>query len=170
VAVTPHTIGMTQNQSQPPGRDLNSNLTIVGTKDVTQVTVRVTANTAAGGAIAAMTKAQTQTFTLTAYDVLQLASTDLGSTYIECTTSPFPGIGGRVCRIDNDLTGTIVTSDKPFSAWGEIFGDEVTAAAMIDRLVHHAEILALKGDSYRLRGKPRPPESSEGPESASGGE
>jgi DNA replication protein DnaC len=45
----------------------------------------------------------------------------------------------------------IVTSNKPFSAWGEIFGDDVVAAAMIDRLVHHAEILALKGDSYRLR-------------------
>src|SRR3982750_3251625 len=45
----------------------------------------------------------------------------------------------------------IVTSNKPFSAWGDIFGDEVTAAARIDRLVHHAEILALKGDSYRLR-------------------
>jgi DNA replication protein DnaC len=56
----------------------------------------------------------------------------------------------------------IVTSNKPFSAWGEIFGDEVTAAAMIDRLVHHAEILALKGDSYRLRDKdlaPRAPPS-----------
>ena len=36
---------------------------------------------------------------------------------------------------------------------GEIFGDEVTATAMIDRLVHHAEILSLKGDSYRLRDK-----------------
>ena len=45
----------------------------------------------------------------------------------------------------------IVTSNKPFSAWGEIFGDEVVAAAMIDRLVHHAEIVALKGDSYRLK-------------------
>ena len=45
----------------------------------------------------------------------------------------------------------IVTSNKPLSAWGEIFGDEVTAAAMIDRLVDHAEILALKGDSYRLK-------------------
>jgi DNA replication protein DnaC len=45
----------------------------------------------------------------------------------------------------------IVTSNKPFSAWGEIFGDEVTAVAMIDRLVHHAEILSLKGDSYRLK-------------------
>ena len=47
----------------------------------------------------------------------------------------------------------IVTSNKPFSAWGEISGDEVTATAMIDRLVHHAEILSLKGDSYRLRDK-----------------
>jgi len=54
----------------------------------------------------------------------------------------------------------IVTSNKPFSAWGEIFGDEVTATAMIDRLVHHAEILSLKGDSYRLKDRdlapPRP--------------
>ena len=53
----------------------------------------------------------------------------------------------------------IVTSNKPFSAWGDIFGDEITAAAMIDRLVHHAEILALKGDSYRLKDRElaRPP-------------
>jgi len=53
----------------------------------------------------------------------------------------------------------IVTSNKPFSAWGEIFGDEVTATAMIDRLVHHAEILSLKGDSYRLKDRDlaRPP-------------
>jgi len=45
--------------------------------------------------------------------------------------------------------------DRPLqqavSGWGEIFGDDVVAAAMIDRLVHHAEILALKGDSYRLK-------------------
>ena len=47
----------------------------------------------------------------------------------------------------------IVTSNKPFSGWGEIFGDEVVAAAMIDRLVHHAEIISLKGDSYRLKDK-----------------
>jgi DNA replication protein DnaC len=54
----------------------------------------------------------------------------------------------------------IVTSNKPFSGWGEIFGDETVAAAMIDRLVHHAEILSLKGDSYRLRDRDlggRPP-------------
>jgi DNA replication protein DnaC len=45
----------------------------------------------------------------------------------------------------------IVTSNKPFSTWGEIFGDDATAAAMIDRLVHHAELISLKGDSYRLK-------------------
>ena len=47
----------------------------------------------------------------------------------------------------------IVTSNKPFSKWGEIFGDDMVATAMIDRLIHHSEILSLKGDSYRLRGK-----------------
>jgi DNA replication protein DnaC len=45
----------------------------------------------------------------------------------------------------------IVSSNKPFSAWTEIFGDAVAVAAMVDRLVHHAEIINLKGDSYRLK-------------------
>jgi DNA replication protein DnaC len=60
----------------------------------------------------------------------------------------------------------IVTSNKPFSGWGEIFGDDAVATAMIDRLIHHAEILSLKGDSYRLRGKdlgPRPSAPAELP-------
>ena len=47
----------------------------------------------------------------------------------------------------------IVTSNKPFGRWGEVFGDDIVAAAMIDRLVHHAEIIALKGDSYRLKNR-----------------
>ena len=59
----------------------------------------------------------------------------------------------------------IVTSNKPFSAWGEIFGDETTAVAMIDRLVHHAEILSLKGDSYRLKDRDLgPPPARQGTE------
>ncbi|MGX7724544.1 IS21-like element helper ATPase IstB [Rhodococcus sp. 105337] len=45
----------------------------------------------------------------------------------------------------------VVTSNKPFGRWGEVFGDDIVAAAMIDRLVHHAEVVALKGDSYRLK-------------------
>jgi DNA replication protein DnaC len=45
----------------------------------------------------------------------------------------------------------IVTSNRGFEAWGEILGDQVVAAALIDRLVHHAQIVTLKGKSYRLR-------------------
>src|SRR5512142_2808721 len=47
----------------------------------------------------------------------------------------------------------IVTSNKPFGRWGEVFGDDIVAAAMIDRLVHHAEVISLKGDSYRLKNR-----------------
>ena len=45
----------------------------------------------------------------------------------------------------------LITSNMPFGRWGEIFGDDVVAAAMIDRLVHHAEVLTLTGQSYRTR-------------------
>lgn len=45
----------------------------------------------------------------------------------------------------------IVTSNKPFGRLSEVFGDDVVAAAMIDRLVHHAEVISMKGDSYRLK-------------------
>ena len=45
----------------------------------------------------------------------------------------------------------ILTSNLPFSSWGTVFGDQVVAAAMIDRIVHHADVIALKGASYRLR-------------------
>lgn len=45
----------------------------------------------------------------------------------------------------------ILTSNLPFSAWAGIFGDQIVAAAMIDRIVHHADVIALKGASYRLR-------------------
>jgi DNA replication protein DnaC len=47
----------------------------------------------------------------------------------------------------------VVNSNKTFSAWTEIFGDAVAVAAMVDRLVHHAEVHVLRGDSYRLKDK-----------------
>jgi hypothetical protein len=49
----------------------------------------------------------------------------------------------------------IVSSNKTFSAGAESFGDPVAVAAMVDCLVHHAEVIVLKGDSYRLRGSGR---------------
>jgi len=57
----------------------------------------------------------------------------------------------------------IVTSNKNFSAWAEIFGDAVAVAAMVDRLVHHADVIVLKGQSYRLRGNERRPPTSQTP-------
>ena len=45
----------------------------------------------------------------------------------------------------------ILTSNLPFARWGDVFGDQVVAAAMIDRIVHHADVITLKGSSYRLR-------------------
>ena len=50
-----------------------------------------------------------------------------------------------------ERASVIVTSNKPFGRWGEVFGDATVAAAMIDRLVHHADVVSLKGDSYRLK-------------------
>jgi DNA replication protein DnaC len=45
----------------------------------------------------------------------------------------------------------ILTSNLPFSSWGAVFGDQAVAAAMIDRIVHHADVLTLKDASYRLK-------------------
>jgi len=52
-----------------------------------------------------------------------------------------------------EQASVLVTSNMPFGRWGEVFGDDVVAAAMIDRLVHHAEVLTLTGDSYRTRNR-----------------
>lgn len=45
----------------------------------------------------------------------------------------------------------ILTSNKSFSEWGEVFGDEVITAAILDRLLHHSQVLSIQGNSYRLR-------------------
>jgi DNA replication protein DnaC len=47
----------------------------------------------------------------------------------------------------------ILTSNLPFSGWGGVFGGQAVAAAMTGRIVHHADVLTLKGASYRLRGR-----------------
>ena len=47
----------------------------------------------------------------------------------------------------------IVTSNKSFLDWGEVFNDHVLATAILDRLLHHATTLNIKGESYRLKEK-----------------
>lgn len=46
---------------------------------------------------------------------------------------------------------TIITTNQPFSKWGEVFGDIAIASAIIDRLVHHSVIINIKGKSYRIK-------------------
>ncbi len=45
----------------------------------------------------------------------------------------------------------ILTSNRGFSEWGEVFGDPVVATALLDRLLHHAVVVQIEGSSYRLR-------------------
>jgi len=47
----------------------------------------------------------------------------------------------------------ILTSNKSFLDWGEIFNDQVLATAILDRLLHHATTINIKGESYRLKEK-----------------
>lgn len=48
---------------------------------------------------------------------------------------------------------TIITSNKAFSDWTELFHDPVIVTAILDRLLHHSVVINIKGNSYRLRGK-----------------
>jgi DNA replication protein DnaC len=47
----------------------------------------------------------------------------------------------------------LLTSNKAFSEWGSVFGDEVLATAILDRLLHHCEVIAINGPSYRLKNR-----------------
>ena len=48
---------------------------------------------------------------------------------------------------------TIITTNTPFSKWGEIFGSPTLANAVLDRLLHHSSVISIKGPSYRLKEK-----------------
>lgn len=52
-----------------------------------------------------------------------------------------------------EKASTIVTSNKAFSDWTEMFHDPVIVTAVLDRLLHHSAVINIRGNSYRLRGK-----------------
>jgi DNA replication protein DnaC len=54
----------------------------------------------------------------------------------------------------------ILTSNLSFGRWGGVFGDPTVASAMIDRIVHHADVLNLKGTSYRLKSHQPTPDTA----------
>jgi hypothetical protein len=49
----------------------------------------------------------------------------------------------------------LITSNRPVMEWGEVFGDQVVATAILDRLLHPSQVLTIRGDSYRLIEKRR---------------
>jgi len=50
-----------------------------------------------------------------------------------------------------EKNSTIVTTNRPFSEWNEVFPNAACVVSLIDRLVHHSEVLAIEGDSYRMK-------------------
>ena len=51
----------------------------------------------------------------------------------------------------HERASTVLTSNKGFEEWGHVLEDEVMAAALIDRLLHHCHIVNIWGNSYRMR-------------------
>ncbi len=159
-------------------------VTIVGTQDNTQVTVRTKARTRPGVGVTALNPGDVQTYTLNTYDVLQLASDNPAATpstvNLECALNPYipsrvcysatncvacvvpPGSCGGLftppcccsnaancetignptqccsqqCRVDSDLTGSVITSDKPISVFG---GSACTTRSYRDTACDHVE-------------------------------
>lgn len=50
-----------------------------------------------------------------------------------------------------EKASTVLTSNKDFEQWGEVLGDDVMAAALIDRVLHHCHLVNIRGNSYRMR-------------------
>ena len=50
----------------------------------------------------------------------------------------------------------ILTSNKAFSEWGQVFSDDVLATAILDRLLHHCDVISINGPSYRLKDRMSP--------------
>jgi len=50
-----------------------------------------------------------------------------------------------------ETKSTLITTNRPFAEWGEVFPNAACVVSLVDRLVHHAEIVAIQGESYRLK-------------------
>lgn len=57
----------------------------------------------------------------------------------------------ELIRARYESKSTIFTSNRNFEHWGDIFGDKILAGAIIDRIVHHANIIRINGESYRVK-------------------
>jgi len=50
-----------------------------------------------------------------------------------------------------EAKSTLITTNRPFAEWGEVFPNAACVVSLVDRLVHHAEIITIQGESYRLK-------------------
>lgn len=62
-----------------------------------------------------------------------------------------------------ETRSTMMTSNRPLEDWGKLIGDVPSATAILDRFLHHAEVLQLTGQSYRLRNAENGPKSAKAP-------
>ena len=72
-----------------------------------------------------------------------------------------------------EVRSTMMTSNRLLEDWGKLLGDVPTATAILDRFLHHAEVVQMNGRSYRLKDRPgAPPESkpAKAPPGSEGGE
>ena len=58
-----------------------------------------------------------------------------------------------------EIRSTMMTSNRPLEDWGKLIGDVPSATAILDRFLHHAELIQIKGKSYRLKNAAKPPEN-----------
>jgi DNA replication protein DnaC len=65
-----------------------------------------------------------------------------------------------------ETRSTMMTSNRPLEDWGKLIGDVPSATAILDRFLHHAEIIQITGKSYRLRNQPEPATTGEEPRPA----
>ena len=64
-------------------------------------------------------------------------------------------------EFNNLMDVPIITSNKAFSDWTELFHDPIIVTAILDRLLHHSVVINIKGNSYRLKGKVKEKELNE---------
>ena len=88
--------------------------------------------------------------------------------YIGAVTQDGAILFFQLINARHERVSTVLTSNKGFEDWGSVLGDEVMAAALIDRLLHHCQIVNIRGNSYRMRhhqdllraGRPDPDEDT----------
>ena len=63
----------------------------------------------------------------------------------------------------HEVKSTMMTSNRPLEDWGKLIGDVASATAILDRFLHHAELIQITGRSYRLGNREKEPKDTKAP-------